>query len=38
MPVVDERTRQLYQLDRQLRKERRQLQKVKPDRYSPLNY
>jgi hypothetical protein len=38
LPVVDERTRQLYQLDRQLRKERRQIQKVKPDRYNPLNY
>jgi hypothetical protein len=38
MPVVDDRTRMLYQLDRQLRKERRQLQKVKPDRYNPLNY
>jgi hypothetical protein len=38
LPVVDERTRQLYQLDRQLRKERRQLQKAAPDRYNPLNY
>jgi flagellar motility protein MotE (MotC chaperone) len=38
LPVVDERTRQLYQLDRQLRKERRQIQNVKPDRYNPLNY
>lgn len=38
MPVVDDRTRMLYQLDRQLRKERRQLQKVKPDVWNPLNY
>jgi hypothetical protein len=38
LPFVDERTQRLYQLDRQLRKERRQQAKVKPDIYNPMNY
>jgi hypothetical protein len=38
LPFVDERTQQMYQLDRQLRKERRAASKVKPDVYNPMNY
>jgi hypothetical protein len=38
LPTVDERTQQLYQLQRQIGKERRQKAKIKPDVYNPLNY
>jgi hypothetical protein len=38
LPTVDERTQQLYQLQRQIGKERRQKAKIKPDLYNPLNY
>jgi len=38
LPSVDPKTQQFYQLDRQLRKERRQQQQLRPDVYSPLNY
>ena len=38
LPFVDEETQKMYLLDRQLRKERRQMSKVKPDVYNPMNY
>ena len=38
LPSVDQRTQQFYMLDRQLRKERREGQKLRPDVYSPMNY
>jgi hypothetical protein len=38
MPFVDERTQRMYQLDRQLRKERRNMSKLKPEVYNPMNY
>jgi hypothetical protein len=38
LPFVDEQTQQMYQLDRQLRKERKSASKVRPDVYNPMNY
>jgi hypothetical protein len=38
LPTVDPRTAQLYQLQRQINKERRQKAKLKPEVYNPLNY
>lgn len=38
LPGVDLRTQQMYQLDRQLRKERRKAQQLRPDVYNPMNY
>jgi len=38
LPFVDEQTQRMYQLDRQLRKERRAASKVRPDVYNPMNF
>jgi hypothetical protein len=38
LPFVDERTQRLYVLDRQLRKERRNMNKVRPDVANSYNY
>ena len=38
LPTVDPTTQKLYQLQRQIGKERRQKAKVRPDLYNPLNY
>lgn len=38
LPFVDEPTQRMYQLDRQLRKERKAAAKVRPDIYNPMNF